>query len=71
MPSLKDWNPRNAIRHWMKEKDCRIHDNLIKNDTATKQPWYKGVFDNTQEEEEEEEFDEDYLLKAKQNYINF
>lgn len=63
MPPLNCWNPRKAILHWMKEKDRRIHEDLLKKDTAKKQAWFAGIFEQT--DEIHEEFDEHYLLKGK------
>lgn len=73
MPRLNNWNPRKAILLWMQEKERRKHEELIKKDTAKKQPWYTGIFE--QAEEDREEFDINYLLEAKneakKNVIKF
>lgn len=69
MPVLQNWDQRSAILLWIEEKECRIHEDLIKNNTAMKQRWYKGIFENV--EEEQEESDENYLLEAKKNVVNF
>jgi hypothetical protein len=69
MPPLQNWNPRKAIVLWIKEKERRQHEDLIKKGTAIKQPWYAGIFEIA--DDEQEEFDENYLLDAKQNDINF
>lgn len=69
MPPLKNWNPRKAILFWMREKERRSHQDLLKKETALKQSWYEGVFDNT--EEDEDEIKESYSLESKRNDKNF
>lgn len=69
MPPLKNWNPRKAILFWMREKERRSHQDLLKKETALKQSWYKGVFDNT--DGDEDEIKESYSLESKRNDINF
>lgn len=58
-----------AIVYLIKEKERRLHEDLIKKGTAIKQSWYAGIFENV--ENEQEEFDENYFSDAKENDINF
>lgn len=67
MLPLQQWNPRKV--RWIKGRNRRIHEDLIKKYTAIKQPQYNGIFENVKEEQKE--FDEQYLLDAKNNDINF
>lgn len=69
LPSLESWNPRKAIQLWLKEKQRRIHKDLMTKDSAKRQAGYGGIFNNT--EEDQQEFHENYLLEAKKNDINF
>lgn len=43
MPTLEDWNPRQAINMWLNEKQRREHSNLIPK-KATNAPYFKGIF---------------------------
>lgn len=44
MPPLEQWDPKKAIAIWINDKQRREHADLIKKDTAKKQPYFKGIF---------------------------
>lgn len=52
MPSLENWNPRPAIKTWMTAKQRRDNSNVIDR-KATHAPYFKGIFENAQNENDD------------------
>lgn len=57
MPVLEQWNPRSAIISFIKEKTRRQHSNLLEKQTKKNASYFKGTFDQTEEEENEDVID--------------
>lgn len=49
MPSLQNWDPRSAMKLWLADKIRRDRSNII-DKKATKSPYYKGIFENAENE---------------------
>lgn len=72
MPALDEWNPRNAIVYWLKEKQRREHSDLIDKDTFRKQRWFKGTFSIANESDNEDHEQQNVEKeKKKKNIIQF
>lgn len=75
LPPFSEWNPYNAVLHWMSTKQRRVHNLTVDNENrrSKKQPHFKGVFPQVsecQEGKENEDEDNVIVLKPKSNRQN-